>query len=378
MSRWIAECLILSALAAAMPAAVPFAVTAAEPSAELPKGWLLWHSYSDYSALDSQLYLRDPDGRTENISGDFIHPMNGSFGTSPHQITFMAIDKETDEWDIYIRENGSITNLTKNSGFRNEDPKFSPDGRTVVFKRGRWDNEKNDFVYDLALLEPETGDISMLTADSDEEAMPCFDSDGSGIYYADYSGGMSSIRYYDTERHDTCIIYGNNSVSAYYPVVSGQRLYFTKWYSADDRCDQIVYFNGTDAVPLPFDSADYDCSDACPVDEDRRIFSSTMSGGYDLYYYDGSSVFALSELNSDKNELGADFYSYEEYLENSFVRGDVNDDGEFGVADLVIFQKWLLADKDTKLKKWRAADLCRNNRLDVYDLVLMRKELLMK
>ena len=56
----------------------------------------------------------------------------------------------------------------------------------------------------------------------------------------------------------------------------------------------------------------------------------------------------------------------------------MNDDGEFGVADLVMFQKWLLADKDAELKKWRAADLCRNNRLDVFDLVLMRKELLMK
>ena len=33
---------------------------------------------------------------------------------------------------------------------------------------------------------------------------------------------------------------------AYYPVVSGRNLYFTKWYSADNRCDQIMRYDGND------------------------------------------------------------------------------------------------------------------------------------
>ena len=59
------------------------------------------------------------------------------------------------------------------------------------------------------------------------------------------------------------------------------------------------------------------------------------------------------------------------------VRGDVNADGEFNVADLVLLQKWLLAVPDTELADWQAGDLCTDGRLDTFDLVMMRKELLL-
>lgn len=65
-------------------------------------------------------------------------------------------------------------------------------------------------------------------------------------------------------------------------------------------------------------------------------------------------------------------------IEPESVIGDVNMDGEFNISDIVIFQKWLLAVPDTELKDWRAADLCQDNRLDVFDLCLMRRELVAK
>ncbi|MBQ2442913.1 MAG: endo-1,4-beta-xylanase, partial [Ruminococcus sp.] len=58
------------------------------------------------------------------------------------------------------------------------------------------------------------------------------------------------------------------------------------------------------------------------------------------------------------------------------VQGDVNADGEFNISDVVLFQKWLLAVPDTKLNNWKAADLCSDDRLDVFDLVLMKRELI--
>ena len=57
------------------------------------------------------------------------------------------------------------------------------------------------------------------------------------------------------------------------------------------------------------------------------------------------------------------------------IEGDVNADGGFNVADVVLFQKWLLAVPDTKLANWKAADLCEDDRLDVFDLCLMKREL---
>ncbi len=59
-----------------------------------------------------------------------------------------------------------------------------------------------------------------------------------------------------------------------------------------------------------------------------------------------------------------------------FTRGDVNADGNFNVADVVALQKWLLAVPDTKLADWKSADLCSDNRLDAFDLCLMKRELL--
>ena len=58
--------------------------------------------------------------------------------------------------------------------------------------------------------------------------------------------------------------------------------------------------------------------------------------------------------------------------------GDVNDDGEFNVADVVMLQKWLLAVPDTDLKNWKAVDFCNDNKLNVFDLCLMKRELIRK
>ena len=56
--------------------------------------------------------------------------------------------------------------------------------------------------------------------------------------------------------------------------------------------------------------------------------------------------------------------------------GDVNADGAFNVADAVALQKWLLGVPDTKLADWKAGNFCNDNRLDVFDLCLMKRELL--
>lgn len=56
--------------------------------------------------------------------------------------------------------------------------------------------------------------------------------------------------------------------------------------------------------------------------------------------------------------------------------GDVNSDGKFNVADVILLQKWLLAVPNTQLVDWKAADLCEDDRLNVFDLCLMKRELL--
>ncbi|NLT10732.1 MAG: hypothetical protein GXY08_14740 [Ruminococcus sp.] len=54
------------------------------------------------------------------------------------------------------------------------------------------------------------------------------------------------------------------------------------------------------------------------------------------------------------------------------VNGDVNADGSFNIADAVLMQRWLLSFPDTRLSNWKAGDLCEDNRLDGFDLTMMR------
>lgn len=52
--------------------------------------------------------------------------------------------------------------------------------------------------------------------------------------------------------------------------------------------------------------------------------------------------------------------------------GDVNFDGEFNISDVVTLQGWLLGKSDTELTYWKSADLCEDDRLDVFDLCMMK------
>lgn len=56
--------------------------------------------------------------------------------------------------------------------------------------------------------------------------------------------------------------------------------------------------------------------------------------------------------------------------------GDVNGDGLFSVADIVLFRKWLLNIPDSYFSNWWAADFNYDGKLNVYDLTLMKKALL--
>lgn len=65
-----------------------------------------------------------------------------------------------------------------------------------------------------------------------------------------------------------------------------------------------------------------------------------------------------------------------EKLTDYYVEGDCNVDGSFNVSDVVLIQKWLLAIPDTHFANWKAADMCEDDRLDVFDLCLMKRKLI--
>lgn len=58
------------------------------------------------------------------------------------------------------------------------------------------------------------------------------------------------------------------------------------------------------------------------------------------------------------------------------VAGDVNADGKLSILDVVLMQQWLLAVSNTELANWKAGDLCEDDRIDVFDLCLMKRALI--
>ncbi len=80
--------------------------------------------------------------------------------------------------------------------------------------------------------------------------------------------------------------------------------------------------------------------------------------------YNGNMVVPLPKQNIEENPVT--------------TMGDVNGDSKFNIADAVLLQKWLLGSPDTQLTNLKAADFCKDNRLDVFDLCLMKRDLLEK
>lgn len=96
------------------------------------------------------------------------------------------------------------------------------------------------------------------------------------------------------------------------------------------------------------------------------VFSSATSGASFM-----DSVSKISDyINQRTHWLSNLWKPY------TYVKGDVNGDGVLDIADVVLLQKWLLAVPDTYLLQWQAADFCKDERLDVFDLCLLKRELL--
>lgn len=68
----------------------------------------------------------------------------------------------------------------------------------------------------------------------------------------------------------------------------------------------------------------------------------------------------------------------EDYVIDTTLYGDVNNDGSFSVADVVMFQKWLICAPNASLVNWKAADFCKDDKLDAFDLCIMKRNLIQK
>lgn len=87
-----------------------------------------------------------------------------------------------------------------------------------------------------------------------------------------------------------------------------------------------------------------------------------------IHGYAGSTAQAYAEKYNRKFEV-----IKEEAVE--VVKGDANGDGAFTIADAVTLQKWILGSSDSQLANSDGVDLCKDGRIDVFDMCLLREML---
>lgn len=123
----------------------------------------------------------------------------------------------------------------------------------------------------------------------------------------------------------------------------------------------------TRIVPLPEwlnDWTDTNTSISTSNDLTMKVYSKAMKSGEKITLgTDGGLVESVNYVVFAKEGTVA-------------IQGDVNMDGKFDIADVVLVQKWLLAVPDTKLANWKAADLCEDDKLNAFDLCLMKRMLI--
>lgn len=83
----------------------------------------------------------------------------------------------------------------------------------------------------------------------------------------------------------------------------------------------------------------------------------------------------LVELNNDFGYAIVDKPATPAMKAPETVRGDANNDGSFNVSDVVILNRWLISADGAELPNWKAVDFDGDDRIDVFDLAIMKKEL---
>ncbi|MDE6789046.1 MAG: leucine-rich repeat protein [Ruminococcus sp.] len=134
-------------------------------------------------------------------------------------------------------------------------------------------------------------------------------------------------------------------------------------------CTSLTSITIPDSVSSIGYSTFRDCTDLTSVtikNPDCEIYDSeyTINNGT-ICGYDNSTAQAYAE------KYGYTFRILSEKTE--YKTGDVNADDEIGIADLVLLSRHILAESALTAEQCERADLIRDNRIDVFDIIELKK-----
>ena len=279
------------------------------------QGRIVFHRYTNYDAWDGRLYLYDfGTKRLRCLSErwEIDHAINGNFSPDGKQIVFMGVPQgqhRGNAWDVYLWNGDGRAkplNLTEGLGTRDEDPRFAPDGKRILFKQ---DGEIR--IMDLTSRRIRSIPFGGARA---ERSMPMFTPDAKHVVYAEGARQDMDLFLIDVADGTRRPLAIEPEIQEYFPVpLDASRFLYVRWTSRTDRHDQVWVgsLDGRTRRPLGFNQPGSDSSDPYPIDDRLVAFSSSRAGGqggYDLYLGDreGGASWSLSALgiNTPQEELG--------------------------------------------------------------------------
>ena len=288
-------------------------------------GTLFFHRYSDYASWDATMWSLDlQSGAFNQINKNWttvLSPINAHVSSNGQSLTFMGSaaglpavnEKNQYDWDVFISHwEGSQwsnpINLTGANGKRDEDPKFSPDGKTIVYKE--------DGI--LATVASSGGAKTYLSVGKAESSMPYYRTNGIDILF-ERQGKI----YLKTATGDQLMVPGIGGESSYYPIgVDNKRFLFTRVQDSKHDGIRWGYYDGRPSTDLFFNNDTWDSSDSYPY-KDARDFIFLVSGdvnipkgGYNLVIADLKQKKVINiddlygDINSHQQELGPAWTSF--------------------------------------------------------------------
>ena len=317
--------LIACLLAAALITGAIYMVKPGKADIHGLSGTLFFHRYSDYASWDATMWSLDlQSGAINQINKNWttvLSPINAHVSSDGQYLTFMGsaaglptVDGKTQyEWDVFISHWEGLQwsdpiNLTGANGKRDEDPKFSPDGKTIVYKE--------DGV--LATVASTGGAKTYLSIGEAESSMPYYRTNGTDILF-ERQGNI----FLKTASGDQLMDFGSGGESSYYPIgVDNERFLFTRVQDSKHDGIRWGYYDGRESTDLFFNNDTWDSSDSYPY-QDATDFIFLVSGdvsipkgGYNLVIADLKRKKVVNiddiygEINSHFEELGPAWTSF--------------------------------------------------------------------
>jgi hypothetical protein len=281
-------------------------------------GTLIFHRYSDYASWDATMWSLDlQSGSFNQINKNWttvVSPINAHVSSDGQYLSLMgsaaglpALNGEAQyDWDVFISHwDGTAwsdpKNLTGPNNKRDEDPKFSPNGKTIAYKE--------DGI--LATVASTGGSKTYLSVGEAESSMPYYRTNGRDLLF-ERQGKI----FLKTVSGDKVMDPGTGGESSYYPIgVDSKRFLFTRVQDSKHDGIRWGYYDGSPSTDLFFNNDTWDSSDSYPY-QDAKDFIFLVSG--DVNIPKGGYNLVIADLHAEKvvniDDLYGDINSHQQEL----------------------------------------------------------------